>query len=151
MLRWEKGGPAAYSIKGGAGDFNEEGGKPQDNAGNKYFPASIISFCIFSPHPLPLLSFWFLVRFLASFVVTSVRPPPLPLAPPRFLTGSDCLKTPDSAEKGESCFLAWVAEGGREEDAGGAGGEEPAGTTQLNINPISWRQREEGEEAWPAL
>lgn len=49
------------------------GGKPQDNTGNKYFPTSIISFYIFSPHPLPLLSFWFLVRFLSSFAVTSVR------------------------------------------------------------------------------
>lgn len=122
MLRWEKGGPAAYSIKGGAGDFNEEGGKPQDNAGNKYFPASIISFCIFFPHPLPLLSFWFLVRFLASFVVTSVRL----LFPWRRLVSLPAqiaLKHPIQQKKESPAFWpGWQREGERRMPGGWRGG-----------------------------
>lgn len=97
------------------------GGKPQDNTGNKYFPPSIISFCISSPHPLPLLSFCFLVRFLSSFAVTSVRL----LFPWRRLVSLPAqiaLKHPIQQKKREPCFLAWVAEGGREEDAGGLAG-----------------------------
>lgn len=90
------------------------GRKPQDNTGNKYFPPSIISFYIFSPpHPLPLLSFWFLVRFLSSFAVTSVRL----LFPWRRLVSLPAqiaLKHPIQQKKREPCFLAWVAEGGRE-------------------------------------
>lgn len=143
MLRWEKGGPAAYSIKGGAGDFNEGGGNPRIIQATNTSPQVLFP-CIYSPPtPLPLLSFWFLERFLSSFAVTSVRL----LFPWRRLVSLPAqiaLKHPIQQKKRESCFLAWVAEGGREEDAGGAGGEEPAGTTRLNINPISWRQREEG-------
>lgn len=42
-----------------------------------------------------------------------------------------------------------MAEGEKEKGAG-VGGEDCAGTTQLNTNPISWRQGE-GGEAWSAL
>lgn len=116
---------------------------------------SIISFyASFPPPPSP--SFFLVFSAFAFQLCRDLRPPPplLPLAPPRFLTGSDCLKIPDSAEKKPNktiYFLAWMAEGREKEGAGGGtGGEERAGTTQLNTNPISWRQGE-GGEAWPAL
>lgn len=109
---------ALETLIGGGGGARR---KPQDNAGNKYFPASIISFYIFSPHPLPLLSFWFLVHFLASFVVTSVRL----LFPWRrliSLPAQIALKHPIQQKKESPAFWPGWQREGREEDAGGLAG-----------------------------
>lgn len=136
MLRWEKGGPAAYSIKGGAGDFNEGGESPRIIQATNTSPQVLFP-SIYSPPPPPSPSFFLVFSAFSFQLCRDLRPPPLPLAPPRFLTGSDCLKTPDSAEK-KRALLSGLGGRGRERE------EEPAGTTQLNINPISWRQRQEG-------
>lgn len=141
MLRWEKGGPAAYSIKGGAGDFNEGGESPRIIQATNTSPQ--VLFPSAYPPPTPFPSFLSVFTAFSFQLCRDLRPPPLPLAPPRFLTGSDCLKTPDSAEK-KRALLSGLGGRGRERGGcRGAGGEEPVGTTQLNINPISWRQREE--------
>lgn len=124
-----EGRTTVYSNKGSAGDFNElneegrkaasiKGGeKPRIMHATNTSP-SIISFYTFFPHPLPLLSFCFLVRFLSGFAVTSV----CLLFPWRCLVSLPAriaLKYPIQQKK--PCFLAWMAEGEseREEGAGG--------------------------------
>ena len=121
-----EGRTAVYSNKGDAGDFNElnkegkkgasikGGGKTRIMHATNTSP-SIISFYTFSPHPLPLLSFWFLVRFLSGFAMTSVRL----LFPWRLLVSLPAqiaLKYPIQQKK--TCFLAWMAEGEREREEG---------------------------------
>jgi len=123
-----EGRTAVYSNKGSAGDCNElnkEGGGSSINKRgekNRIIHATNTSpkyyFLLYILLP-PLSPSFFVVFSEFSFqLCRDLRPPPLPLAPPHFLTGSDCLKIPDSAEK--KCFLAWMAGGrGREEGAGG--------------------------------